>query len=153
MTTDSNPELGTRNTPETLVDAIPERDESPEPPETAKSHLTYSHLRGRALEYFRPPRIMTARPADVPALLRYARVGSWTKSENGAIRKAGVAYWHLIGLPTTVVCRYVEWIAQRPGRALIVFLLWRLVISNRPGPWVVQNVFSPIGSIAKWLFL
>lgn len=153
MTTDSNPELGSRNSPETLVDAIPERDESPEAPETAKSLLTYSHLRGRVMTCIRPPKVTISRPASVPELTAYARTGTWTKSEGGAIRKAGVTYWYLIGLPTTVICRYIEWIAQRPGRALTVFALWRLVITTGPGPWFVQNVLSPIGSIAKWLFL
>jgi hypothetical protein len=109
-------------------------------------------IRG-ARTYFTPPAVLTERPASVAELTAYAKRAGWTSQSHGGIRAAGIAWYRVIGLPTTVVCRYVEWIAQRPGRAIPAFALWKLVISTGPGPWITDNVITPLGHAAAWVLL
>lgn len=149
MTTHSDPEVGTVPT----LDAAPGPHDAPESAESRKSAVTVSDIRQRARAYFTPPSILTGDPESIPTKRRYARAGTWTASKDGPLRKAGVGYWRLIALPVNVVTGYITWIADRPGRALIVYLMWRMVISNPPGPWFVKHILTPLGSIAEWLFL
>lgn len=149
MTTHSNPEVGTSD----QVDTPRERENAPGAPQSRKSEDTHSHILQRARTYFTPPSVLTDAPESIPDKRRYAREGDWTASENGPIRKLGVGYWRLIALPVSVVADYVKWIADRPGRAVIVFTLWKLLILNDPGPWVVRHVFAPVGNLLAWLFL
>lgn len=149
MTTHSDSEVGTLPT----SGAPPERENAPGSPESRKSALTVSDLRQRLRTYFTLPSILTDAPASIPAKRRYARSGTWTASVDGPVRKAGVGYWRLVALPTSVVTGYVQWIADRPGRALLVYVLWRMFISNPPGPWIVEHIFTPIGHALAWLFL
>lgn len=149
MTTQSNSELGTSDL---QVDPA-EREMTPESPEPRKSALTLSDIGPRVRTYFTPPSILTDVPESIPAKRRYARAGDWTTSVNGPVRKAGVGYWRLVALPMSAVTGYVQWIADRPGRALIIYVIWRMVISNPPGPWIVQHIFTPIGHALAWLFL
>ena len=133
-------------------------------PEVADSDVWRERLLA-FLAYFTPPAVLTERPASMPELSAYAHRGDWTKrkaeparkgvpeQKRGPVRTAGI-WWHrLVGLPVTVVCRYVEWIAQRPGRAIPVFVLWKAFISTGAGPWIVQNLLAPVGRVAGWIFL
>ena len=105
------------------------------------------------IEEIDPPNVLTEQPSSVAKLRAYARGGSWTKSKSGAIRALGVGYWRMVGLPITVVCRYIEWIAQGPGRAITAFGLWWLFINHGPGPWVADHIIRPLGTLLGWLFL
>lgn len=104
-----------------------------------------------SVEYLTPPAVLTDRPASVAELAAYARHAGWTAQGAGPVRAAGVAWWRLVGLPATVVCRYAEWIAQRPGRAIPVFVMWKAVITTGGGPWFVDNVLAPVGQAAAWI--
>ena len=106
-----------------------------------------------AREYVTPPSVLTDRPASVAELRAYARRGGWTVQSAGPLRAAGVAWYRVIGLPTTVVGRYIEWIAQRPGRAIPVFALWKLLILTGGGPWFAAHVIVPAGHVAAWVLL
>lgn len=118
-----------------------------------------------ASAYFTPPAVLTERPASVAELRAYAEQADWTASPAacvdehgrrhapGTIRRLGIWWYRLVGLPTTVACRYAEWIAQRPGRAIPVFVLWKLCISSGPGPWVSDNVILPAAHAAAWILL
>lgn len=149
MTTLRNPELGTSD-PE---DAPVERENAPQATDSRKSVVTNSDIKARTIAYFTPPSILTDAPESIPAKRRYARSGDWIASVDGPIRKLGIGYWRVIALPVSVVAGYVTWIADRPGRALIVYGLWRMVIGNPPGPWLTKNILTPAGSVAAWLFL
>jgi hypothetical protein len=104
-------------------------------------------------EYLTPPSVLTEPPASVAELAAYVHWGTWTSSTGGPLRKLGIVWHRLISLPITVVCRYVEWIAQRPGRALPVYLLWKLLISTGPGPWVADHIIRPVLGALAWVLL
>jgi len=152
MTTVSNSEVGTSD----LADAPAERETVPQASIARKSAVTFGDIWVRALPklhaYFTPPNVFTDSPATMGELRKYAHAGGWT-SKTGTLRSLGVGYFRLVARPTTVICRYVEWIAQRPGRAVPVYLLWKLVIRTAPGPWVAEHVIHPLASFAGWLFL
>lgn len=103
--------------------------------------------------YFTPPSVLTDRPASVKELSAYAHRAGWTAQPHGPLRALGIGWHRAIGLPATVVCRYAEWIAQRPGRALPVFALWKLLILTGPGPWIAENVITPAAHVAAWVLL
>ncbi|MEV0732407.1 hypothetical protein [Polymorphospora sp. NPDC050346] len=105
------------------------------------------------LEYVTPPSVLTQPPASVAELAAYAKTGEWTARRYGFVRGAGIWWYRLVGLPYTVWCRYGEWIAQRPGRAITVLLLIKLLASTTAGEWVVEHLIVPAGRIAVWLFL
>jgi len=148
MTTVSNSEVGSSD----FVDAPTERESAFEVPIGVKSEATLSDIWPRALAYFTPPSIFTEQPASMADLRRYAHAAAWT-SKAGARRALGIGYFRLIARPTTIACRYVEWIGQRPGRAIPVYALWKLVIETPPGPWIAQHFIMPLASFAGWLFL
>lgn len=104
-------------------------------------------------EYVTPPSVLTESPASVAELAAYAHWGAWTSSTGGPLRRLGIVWHRLVGLPTTVVCRYVEWIAQRPGRAIPVYLLFKLLISTGPGPWAAENIIRPVLGVLAWVLL
>lgn len=97
-----------------------------ETPITSRDRLQGWLLAAR--EYVTPPSVLTEKPASVKELAAYAKHGIWSRQEVGALRAAGIAWYRLVGLPVTVVCRYVEWIFQRPGRvtavAGLIILFW-----------------------------
>ena len=102
--------------------------------------------------YLTPPSVLTESPASVAELAAYAHWGAWTSSTDGPLRKLGIVWHRMFSLPATVVCRYVEWIWQRPGRAVPVFVLWKLLISTGPGPWAADHLIRPVlGVIARVL--
>ncbi|WP_123678926.1 hypothetical protein [Couchioplanes caeruleus] len=104
-------------------------------------------------EYLTPPSVLAEAPASVAELRRYARWGAWTSSTAGLLRNLGIGWYRLVGLPVTVVCRYVEWIWQRPGRAIPVYLLWKLLISTGPGPWAAEHLIRPVLGVLAWVLL
>ncbi|GGM22334.1 hypothetical protein ACFFX1_11210 [Dactylosporangium sucinum] len=106
------------------------------------------------LGYFTPPAPWATPPASLDELASYAHVGEWA-APRGLRRVVGIAYWYLIGLPSTVACRYAEWTVQRPGRLLTVLLVGAVLYKTPPGHWaahtvdgVLQFVFHPL----TWLF-
>lgn len=107
----------------------------------------------RFLTYFTPPTVLTDRPAAIPELAVYAHEGGWTRQQHGALRASGIWWWRLVGLPKTVISRYREWIWQRPGRAIPVLLLVKLLALTGPGTWAVNHLFLPAARAAVWLLL
>jgi hypothetical protein len=119
--------------------------------------------------YFTPPSVFVDRPASLAELAAYARFAPWTRQEyiakphtdedtgnvvkTGPLRAFGVAWYRYVGYPYTVASRYREWIAQRPGRAVPVLLLVKLLASTTPGAWVVANVVMPVASAVAWALL
>ncbi len=106
-----------------------------------------------ATVYLTPPSVLTDSPASVAELAAYAKRADWTASQTGFLRGAGVAWFRLVGLPITVVCRYVEWIAQRPGRAIPVAVLVKVAALTTPGAWAVDNILTPVAHAAAWILL
>lgn len=103
--------------------------------------------------YWIPPAVLTEPPATVAELAAYAWRGGWTASETGPARRLGI-WWHrLVSLPATTVCRYVEWVLQRPGRAVPVFVLWKLLINTGPGPWAADHLIRPVLGLLAWVLL
>lgn len=151
--TDRNSEVGTSD----LRGSFSERETTPDGPQTRKSALTdrdfWLNLVDRVRAYLTPPSLLTERPDSVAQLAAYAKTGAWTKRRTGAIRSAGIWWYRLVGLPYTTICRYAEWIAQRPGRAIPVLLLVKLLASTTPGSWFVEHVIVPVGHTVVWLFL
>ncbi len=70
-----------------------------------------------------PPAVWKEQPASLSKLASYAHKAAWTRRDAGFIRSLGIWWCRLVGLPVTVACRYLEWIAQRPGRAATVAAL------------------------------
>ncbi|WP_433732562.1 hypothetical protein ACQP2Y_46740 (plasmid) [Actinoplanes sp. CA-051413] len=103
--------------------------------------------------YLTPPSVLTQPPASVAELAAYAHWGAWTSRTDGPLRRLGIVWHRLVSLPVTVVCRYVEWIAQRPGRAIPVYLLFKLLISTGPGPWVADHLIRPVLGVIAWVLL
>jgi hypothetical protein len=143
------------------VDAPAERVTSPATSQTGsfpvQSAITQrdrlQDLLRAARGYVTPPAVLTDRPASVAELSAYAHRAGWTARSDGPLRVAGVWWFRLIGLPLTVAGRYVEWIAQRPGRAIPVFGLWKLVILTGGGPWFADHVIRPVGHVLAWVLL
>lgn len=139
------------------TDAPAERETAAHGPETLHSAVTNSDKWGRLLDqtlaYFTPPAILTDQPATIPDLSRYAHRGAWTARTDGPIRAAGIWWWRLAALPTTIACRTWEWIAQRPGRAIPIAVITKLLASTTPGNWVVHHLIAPLTRAAIWLFL
>jgi hypothetical protein len=102
--------------------------------------------------YITPPQVWAEPPASMAELAAYARWGGWTES-TGAVRRLGIVWHRLVGLPFTTCCRYVEWIAQRPGRAIPVYALWKLFISTGPGPGFADHVIRPALAFMAWVLL
>src|SRR5512142_654880 len=78
--------------------------------------------------YFAPPAPWALQPASLSELSSYAKVAEWAP-RRGVRRRLGIAYWYLVGLPTTVALRYGEWLMQRPGRLVtaltVAAIVWR----------------------------
>jgi hypothetical protein len=108
---------------------------------------------GRTRAYWVPPKLLTEPPASVAELSAYAHRAGWTSSAEGTLRRLGVLWFLAVALPWTTGCRYVEWVAQRPGRALAALLVWQAVIRSTPGMWVAGHFIRPILAAAAWVFL
>lgn len=72
-----------------------------------------------------PPDLLTnPRPAWTE-MRDYAHHAPWIFGGHRWMREAGVWYWRLVALPMALVARTVEWVFERPGRALLVGgLIW-----------------------------
>jgi hypothetical protein len=106
------------------------------------------------LGYFTPPAPWVTPPASLDELARYAHVGEWA-APRGLRRAIGIAYWYVIGLPSTVACRYIEWIVQRPGRLLTVLLIAAVLYRTPPGHWVAHTIGRVLQFLSHpltWLF-
>ncbi len=103
--------------------------------------------------YWTTPSVLSEPAPAVTELAAYARHGAWTPGRFGFVRGCGIAWYRLVGLPVTVVCRYVEWIAQRPGRAIPVFAVWKLLISTGAGPWIAEHIIRPVLAVLAWAWL
>ena len=100
--------------------------------------------------YWIPPALLTEPPPTVSDLANYARHGTWTTGD-GFVRRVGVI-WHLtVSLPVTAVCRYTEWVLQRPGRFLPIFALWKLLILTGGGPWTSTHLIRPLLGLLAWI--
>lgn len=110
-------------------------------------------LARRAREYWTPPNLLTKPPPAYSALVNYAYRGAWTSKPAGPVREVGI-FWHrAASLPVTAVCRYAEWIGQRPGRAIPVFIVWRLFIASGAGVWLTAHVIHPVLGFLAWALL
>lgn len=121
------------------------------------------------LAYFTPPKVWVEQPASLAELADYARHAQWTRSpyvaapytdettkeqvKTGAIRAAGIWWYRIVGLPKTVCNRYSEWVWQRPGRAIPVLLLIKLIASTSYGSWAVDHLFTPAVQAVAWVLL
>ncbi|MGC9670970.1 hypothetical protein ACNTMW_31035 [Planosporangium sp. 12N6] len=103
--------------------------------------------------YLTPPSVLTDPPPSWAELAAYARYGAWTSRADGPLRRLGVAWYVAVGLSVTAACRYIEWIFQRPGRAIPVFVLWKLLISTGPGPWAADHLIRPVLGLLAWVLL
>jgi hypothetical protein len=135
----------------------PERAQVPDSPTLHPATIT---VRDRVLgwidrsrDYWVPPNLLTQPPASLAELSDYAHWAGWTSRTDGPIRTAGILWHRAIGIPATAVCRYVEWTAQRPGRAIPVFGVWKLFILTGPGPAIADNIIRPCLGFLAWVLL
>lgn len=106
-----------------------------------------------ARDYWVPPNLLTKPPPTYTALVNYAYRGAWAGKPAGPVREAGI-FWHrAASLPVTAVCRYVEWVAQRPGRAIPIYGLWRLLLATDAGHWLAANLVHPALAALGWALL
>jgi len=117
---------------------------------TLRARLLGALARSRG--YWMPPRLLTDRPESVAELAAYARRGGYA-APHGVGRRLGLAWFYVVALPTTVVCRYVAWFAERPGRWLAAAFIWQTVIRSEPGIWAVDHIVRPVLAAAAWAFL
>ncbi len=103
--------------------------------------------------YWTPPAVYTDRPASLAELAAYAKQAPWTHQQTGIIRGLGVAYYRGVAYPYTVISRYREWFAQRPGRLLVLFGGVKLAAMTGPGIWAVDHLVYPAARIAGHVFL
>jgi hypothetical protein len=116
--------------------AKPADDAAPAAAETTESGddglSVWSWLGEILTRYWKPPGLWTEPAASLDELSAYAHRGEWT-SRHGFARACGIGWWRLVGLPVTAVCRRIEWIAQRPGRFITVFVLVKLLAHTSYG--------------------
>jgi len=121
------------------------------------------------IAYFTPPAVFTDRPASLAELAAYARTAPWTAQQHvakpytdeatgkqvktGLIRAAGIWYYRGVGYPYTVWSRYKEWIIQRPGRAVPILLVVKLLASTSYGQWTVEHLITPAVHAVMWVLL
>ena len=107
----------------------------------------------RTRAYWLPPNLLVEPPASMAELAAYARLGGWTSKTDGWFRALGVLWYLLVGLPVTAVCRYFEWIAQRPARAVVAAFLWFVISRSTPGVWLADHIVRPTLAVVAWVFL
>lgn len=133
------------------------RETGPEPSTLHPETITHSDRMRRWLQaakaYLTPPSVLAEPPPSYTELVNYAHHGAWTRHTNGPVRAAGI-WWHrLVSLPITGACRYLEWIAQRPGRAIAVAVVVKLAALTGPGGWTVEHLIRPTLAAAAWVLL
>lgn len=122
-----------------------ERETGPEDSTLQSDGITFRDRLLGALDgsraYWVPPSLLTEPAPSLMELSAYAHRGPWTKDR---MRTLGVVWFRAVALPVTVTCRYVEWVAQRPGRAVPVLALWWLFRATGHGPWIDTNLIHPV---------
>lgn len=108
---------------------------------------------GRSRAYWIPPRFLTEPPTSIAEMTAYAQRAGWTSSTTGLARKLGVLWFYVVTLPVAVVTRYIGWIAERPGRGLLAFGIWQLLIRSVPGLWLTEHLVNPVLAALAWIFL
>jgi hypothetical protein len=118
---------------------------------TFRNWLEGATSRSRA--YWIPPRFLTKPPASIAEMTAYAHRAGWTSQTTGLARKLGVVWFYVVAIPAAVVTRYVGWMTERPGRSLLAFGLWQLLIRTGGGPWIAEHLIDPLLAAAAWIFL
>jgi hypothetical protein len=156
------------STPKTSTEHLP----GAETPLESITDRAGSGLVQRIRAYWQLPAPLAEQPPSWKQMLRYARHGHWTTStwhpkgatvkdargheeplRTGAVRRLGVAWAYGVAATSAAVCRYTEWILARPGRAIPIYLLWRLAIVAGPGAWLIDNLIRPVLAAASWVLL
>lgn len=100
------------------------------PDEPVATETLGNRLAGHAVrlaEVFQPPEIWdTDRPSLAKVAAR-AKRGGWTKTD-GTVRRAGIAYFRLVYVPTAAACRYLDWIVERPSRLAVALAVLGLIV-------------------------
>jgi hypothetical protein len=99
----------------------------------------------RVSAYWRWPHLLATPPPSVAELAAYAEHGPWA-SKTGFLRHAGIWWFRLVAVPVNVVARYGAWIADRPGRAFTVAVLYTLLAHTSYLGWLL-----PFPDVAAWL--
>ncbi len=120
---------------------------------SSDSRFRVSALWAATRDYWTPPKIFTDQPASLADLAAYAKTGPWTHQKTGPARALGVGYYRTVGYPYTVVSRYREYIAQRPGRLLVALGGIKLAASTGPGIWVVDHLIYPAAQLVGHILL
>lgn len=113
----------------------------------------FRSLAASSRAYWTPPAGFLNQPASLADLAAYARTAPWTAQQSGLIRTAGICWYRYVGYPTTVACRYWEWVWQRPGRVLFHAGGIKILAMTGPGGFVVDHVIYPAASLAGHIFL
>lgn len=95
---------------------------------------------------------------DVPLgwdeLTAYAHRGAWTKDGRTFLRGLGVLWLCVVGLPTVVCARFLEWLLTRPSRGLMSAVVVELVLRGTPfGHWLAAGVVRPFFHGLAMVFL
>lgn len=101
------------------------------------------HAWAATTAYWTPPRLFTDQPASLADLAQYAKAAPWTAQQTGIFRTAGTGYYRWAAYPVTVMCRYTEWVWQRPGRLAAHTAMAKLFALTGPGTWVVDHIVYP----------
>lgn len=113
-------------------------------------------LRGwvtRSRTYWTPPTVLTDAPRSYAELMAYARYGAWSSRVDDPRRVLAVLWVWGVALLPTVTCRYVEWIIQRPGRAIPIYGVWKLCSLTGPGQAIVDDLIRPTLAFLAWVLL
>jgi hypothetical protein len=100
-----------------------------------------------------PPRFLTEPPASIAEMTAYAQRAGWVSTTDGLARRLGQLWFYVVTLPVAAVTRYVGWMAERPGRAILAFAIYQMFIRSIPGIWITEHLISPILAAAAWTFL
>lgn len=103
-------------------------------------------------EFLVPPQVLTEPPPAFAELTAYAYRGSWTRTASGFIRGLGTIWLIFIALPVIFGLRLIEWLIQRPTRALFFYSIWHLIYATAIGHFLAQYLFLPFWSGLRWIF-
>jgi hypothetical protein len=140
------PVAGSPEVPPTEIVSAGHGDQGPRPEAQASENGLFDRARHAwkaTAAYWTPPSLFTDQPASLQDLAAYARSAPWTAQQAGIFRAAGSSYYRWCAYPVTVVCRYTEWVWQRPGRLAAHAALTKLFALTGPGIWVVDHIVYP----------
>lgn len=110
----------------------------PESPDTsgvtASDYL--AEMGGWLRSTFTPPDIWSAERAALSKVWAYACRGEWT-TDTGLARTIGQIYALTIAFPLIGVCALIEWVVERPARAIAVVVLLWLLSQVPPLAWLI----------------